>query len=173
MIKEIEKTREYLDYLEEHYNNVQKAWKEIQDKCFDLWFVRDEFYFNAMSNRIRIHDESKLSCDEFVQYRAHFFPTKKEQSDNNLNKSLFVKAWEHHQNHSTHHWGHFYHDPCDVYKGLLCIVEMICDWMAMGYKFGDNAHTYYESNKHEMTIREDDEEFMYMIFEKLYSPSLR
>ena len=41
----IQKTREYLDYLEEHYNNVQKAWKIIQDKCKDMPFIYDDFQF--------------------------------------------------------------------------------------------------------------------------------
>lgn len=29
----IEQTRSYLDYLEEHILNVQKAWKLLQEKC--------------------------------------------------------------------------------------------------------------------------------------------
>ena len=29
----IQKTREYLDYVERHYNNVQKAWAELNEKC--------------------------------------------------------------------------------------------------------------------------------------------
>lgn len=33
MIEKIKKFREYLDYIEEHYNNVQKAWALINEKC--------------------------------------------------------------------------------------------------------------------------------------------
>ena len=33
MEEEIKKTKEYLDYLQEHYDNVQKAWDIIQCKC--------------------------------------------------------------------------------------------------------------------------------------------
>ena len=29
----IAKTREYLDYFERHYDNVQKAWALINEKC--------------------------------------------------------------------------------------------------------------------------------------------
>ena len=33
MLELLAKTREYLDYVERHYNNVQKAWKELNEKC--------------------------------------------------------------------------------------------------------------------------------------------
>jgi len=38
MLERIKKTREYLDYIEEHYMNVQKAWKELQQKCKEMRF---------------------------------------------------------------------------------------------------------------------------------------
>lgn len=48
-MKKIRKTREYLDYNEEHYNNVQKDWVLIQDKCKDMRFIYDEEH--AVINR--------------------------------------------------------------------------------------------------------------------------
>ena len=35
-IEKVQKTREYLDCLEEHILNVKKAWEEIQEKCKDM-----------------------------------------------------------------------------------------------------------------------------------------
>ena len=39
MKETIKKTREYLDYIEEHYLNVQKAFKEIETKCKRMRFI--------------------------------------------------------------------------------------------------------------------------------------
>ncbi len=39
----IGKTREYLDYLEEHILNVDRAWKEIQKSCKHMKFIYDDY----------------------------------------------------------------------------------------------------------------------------------
>jgi len=35
----IKKTREYLDYLEDHIKNVEKAWEILQEKCKNKNFI--------------------------------------------------------------------------------------------------------------------------------------
>ena len=45
ILKQIEKTREYLIYIEEHVNNVDKAWKVVTYKCKDMRFIWDDFYY--------------------------------------------------------------------------------------------------------------------------------
>jgi len=40
MIEKINQKREYLDYYKEHYNNIQKAWEIIKEKCSDMSFIR-------------------------------------------------------------------------------------------------------------------------------------
>ena len=79
----IQKTREYLDYVERHYNNVQKAWAELNEKCKGKGFnwLYDDFIWNNINENIKHHDESKLSRYEFVQYRQFFYPTSYEQKD--------------------------------------------------------------------------------------------
>jgi len=68
------KTREYLDYLDEHYDNVKKAWKLVQTKCKDMIFMRDDYMFNEINSAIEWHDMSKLYEPEFSEYRIVFYP---------------------------------------------------------------------------------------------------
>ena len=48
-------------------------------------------------------------------------------------------------------------------------VHMICDWMAMGYKFGDTARQYYESHKDKINLPEIAIPFIYEIFDRIES----
>lgn len=61
MKDKIAKFREYLDYVERHYDNVQKAWSVIQEKCKDMKFIYDDSVFWSLDAAIKKHDESKLS----------------------------------------------------------------------------------------------------------------
>ena len=98
MKDEIQKTREYLDYLENHYNNVQKAWSILQDKCKHMNFIYDDFLHGTIDMEVKLHDISKLSQEEFVQYRVKFFPTKEEKDNHHCLIDLaFDRAWKHHK----------------------------------------------------------------------------
>jgi hypothetical protein len=85
MIEKINKFREYLDYIEEHYNNVQKAWKLINEKCQNknFRFISDDFVWHTIDSEVKQHDMSKLSEQEFTQYRQFFFPSKEEEKMKN------------------------------------------------------------------------------------------
>lgn len=170
-LESIQKTREYLDYIEEHILNVEKAWKILQQKCKSMRFVWDDYIFNRIDEDILEHDKSKLSKEEFVQYRVKFYPTKKE-SDGELYAAAvnddFEKAWLHHWQENDHHWENWTmyssHDP---YKEEICCVHMICDWMAMSMKFGDTPKSYYEKNKDRIHLPDWAIKFIYEIFECL------
>ena len=156
-ILEIERTREYLDYLEEHIKNVQKAWGILQEKCKDMRFIWDDSYFHEIDKEIKYHDLSKLSECEFIQYRKAFFPADGEIED----KESMASAWEHHKQNNPHHWETWTNGGGDWEKNC---VHMICDWMAMGFKFGDTAQEYYEKNKDDIIIPGYAVDFMYEIF---------
>lgn len=47
------------------------------------------------------------------------------------------------------------------------IIHMVIDWTAMGYKFGDTAQQYYESNKDKIELSDEHKMFMYEIFDRL------
>ena len=161
ILEEINKTREYLDYIEEHVLNVQKAWKEIQEKCKDMSFIWDDACYFSIDNEIKLHDLSKMSEQEFIQYRKTFFPTNEEKEKDKYDIS---KAWEHHKKHNPHHWETW---TLSNKEQVIHCVCMICDWMAMAYKFNDTAKRYYEKNKDEILIQSDMIPFMYEIFNRI------
>ena len=171
-----DKTHEYNEYIREHRNNVIKAWTEMQEKCKDEKFVYDEFWFWQIDAAVKSHDMSKYSAEEFTQYRNSFYPCDGEDVD----KKSFDNAWKHHYETNIHHWEHWYSDGkfniCDDEAPLMstnyCMiyigyVEMICDMTAMGYKFGDNALTYYEKNKEEIKILPEWIDFVESILKKM------
>lgn len=165
MKEKIKKFREYLDYVERHYDNVQKAWGEIQGKCGDLRFIYDDYVFNCIDSNVKNHDLSKLSQEEFTQYRQFFYPASNEKK----NKNLMTMAWNNHLQNNQHHWQHWtvksYGNP---YESEIYFVENIIDWMAMGYEFGDTAKDYYEKNKHEISLPKWSVDLMYKIFDRVY-----
>jgi len=158
----IVRTREYLDYLEEHILNVQRAWNEIQEKCKDMAFISDDFTFFTLDKEIKDHDLSKFSEEEFVQYRKAFYPI------NKAPKGVLDSAWEHHKNNNPHHWENWTQKTgvADIIWIPNC-VHMIVDWLAMSYKFGDSPKEYYESNTDTIKIPDFAIKFMYQIFERL------
>jgi len=167
MKDKIIKMKEYLDYIEEHYDNVQKAWKIIQDKCKDMKIIYDDYEFNMINQMIKSHDESKLNSSEFQAYRKYFYPTEYEKQYKEIHKIDFDRAWYSHWVHNPHHWQCWTKSTeCD--ETYYAIVEMIVDWMAMGMKFGDTAQDYYENNSHSIDIPEKYEDFMYEIFNRIY-----
>lgn len=170
MIETINKTREYLNYLEEHYNNVQEAWKIIQNKCNGKGklfpFLYDDFKFYILDKMIKEHDISKLSQEEFIPYRKSFFAT--ESEDKEAAGKGFEKAWQHHKKENTHHWENWTNsNNGDIYQELD-LIHNICDWMAMGIKFNDTAREFYKKNKDKIKIPEWAEKLMFEIFDCVY-----
>lgn len=168
MLEIIKKTREYIDYIEEHYLNVQKAWEIIQDKCKGMRFLQDDFVFFGLDTAVKKHDISKFTKEEFIPYRDKFFPVEGIV----VNSKSFELAWEHHKEKNDHHWQTWTELVKDettlaaTYADIY-IVHMIVDWVAMGMKFGDTAEQYYETNKDNINIPKKYEKFMYEIFEKI------
>lgn len=151
----IDKTREYLNYIEEHLKNVQLAFTEVSDACEGMQWVGDDYSWHIVRGDVMAHDLSKFSKEEFTQYRDSFFPVnglKKNDSD-------FCSAWENHKLQNSHH-----HETVQNY---LDIVHMVIDWTAMGYKFGDTAQEYYERNKDKIILSEQNIEFLNEVFDKI------
>lgn len=147
----IDKTREYLDYVEEHINNVQRAFAEIVGKCIDL---ADNKTWVSLKQDVVKHDISKLSGHEFTQYRNYFYPV-----GGNADKSEFDAAWEHHKANNSHHH--------EVVKTEADVIHMVIDWTAMAYKFGDSAQSYYKANKENINLKDWQLDLMHKIFDRL------
>jgi hypothetical protein len=158
------KFREYLDYLEEHLQYVEKAWNTIQVCCKDLRFISDDYYFNLLSAEVRKHDISKFSEHEFMQYRKVFYPTEGEP------KLSLTTAWDHHKEFNLHHWESWttqkFSDP-NIWE-IHC-AHMVIDWVAMGYKFGDTAQEFYEKNIDKILLPDKAIKLLIEIFSRLES----
>jgi hypothetical protein len=166
MIEKINKFREYLDYLEEHYNNVQKAWKLINEKCKDkgFRFMWDDYVWHLIDQDVKNHDTSKLSAEEFTQYRQFFYPVDGEKRD----EDLFNSAWEHHLLENEHHWQNWTKkEKRNPYADYFLVINIV-DWVAMGFKFGGTAELFYEKNKENIHLPEWAVEQMYKIFRCIY-----
>ena len=154
----IQKTREYLDYLEEHITNVHKAWIEVSAKC-----ARQIVGFEIqLENDVFSHDMSKLGEHEFVQYRDAFFPCDGEE------KKPLGEAWAHHKQRNPHHWERWTLGEwsTDAAWKRHC-AHMVIDWTAMGYKFGDTAEEYYKANKDKIHIPAGAAGFLCQMFAAL------
>jgi len=167
----IQKTKEYLDYIERHIDNVEKAWELIKDNCSDKGFnfLEDKTLYELIEHDVIWHDLSKLSEYEFVQYRQYFFPAPFEIKS----KNKFLTAWEHHKEYNKHHWQswikHLETTPSDISHKEVYVVTMVIDWVAMGFEFGDTAKSYYESNKDNIELPEWAITLMYKIFDCIYN----
>ena len=161
----IEKTREYLAYLERHANNVKKAWELITDKCHDLRFIYDDYVYYEISNAVFNHDISKFCEAEFTQYRNWFYPVPGEAK----NKEAFDSAWEHHKKNNLHHWEEWTKkEKYNHYADEVNCVHMVIDWVAMGFEMGDTAKQYYERNKDRIKLPKWAELLIYEIFDRIY-----
>ena len=161
-IEYIDKTREYLDYLQDHIINVSRAWIELTDKCKDMRFISDDYVYNSLCDEITDHDLSKLSAEEFVQYREAFFPV------DGKDKKPLGDAWEHHRANNPHHWENWTAEKyINPYAWEVHCVHMVCDWMAMGYKFEDTAQEYYERNTDRIKLPGYAVAFIYEIFDRI------
>lgn len=152
----IESTRAYLDYIEEHISNVAKAFAELTDAAEgkESW-VGDDCQWHTICQDVRYHDVSKLSKEEFIQYRDNFFPL----SDADKLNSGFADAWLNHKDKNHHH-----HETAETYGDL---VHMVIDWMAMSYKFGGNPRDFYLKTKPSMSLSERQHEFVCQQFDHL------
>lgn len=165
MLEKIQKFREYLDYVERHYLNVQKAWRMLNDKLKgrDFRFINDDFVWHQIDQDVKNHDASKLSAQEFTQYRQWFFPAEGEEK----NKELFLEAWTHHKMVNAHHWQNWTLTADHLYADAY-LVMMLVDWIAMSYEFGDTAKDYYEKNKAKINLPDWAVKVMYEVFDIIY-----
>ncbi len=158
----IEQFRNYLDYLEEHILNVERAWKILQDCCPDMKFIWDDYSFHTLDAEIKYHDLSKFSAEEFIQYRLAFYSCDDEEKNTPLGA-----AWEHHKEHNPHHWENWTKTKNDTEQEKHC-VHMVVDWLAMSLKFGDSPQTFYEKQKltGKIDLPEWAEDFIFEIFDR-------
>lgn len=135
-----EKVKEYEEYIKEHIQNVRNSYNDRKSKI-QLVLGLSEGDMQELENRIKNHDNSKWSNDEFDAYRRHFHSVSDKEKEDS--EEDFKKALNHHYMVNDHHPE--YWKNTDMPN--IAIAELICDWEAMGRKFGGNPLEYFEKNK--------------------------
>ena len=151
------KEHQYIRYIDKHIENVEKAFYELA-LCPYLNHIMNEYTCAKLYDQIKVHDESKYEVEEFDAYRKNFYPINKQEKEDN--KKDFDKAWEHHLKNNRHHWQSRQYDKEFTMQIQIDILENVCDWLAMGYTFGDRPYQYYEKNKDKINLPKKDREFL-------------
>lgn len=164
----IAKNREYMEYINNHIGNVNKAW-EIIDKATSKYSLNSWGQQNACNAHIIIddlikkHDASKYMREEFDGYRQKFYPVE----GGIVDEVGFNKAWEHHKDHNLHHWQSMRSIDYKHPYILEYTVEMVCDWFAMAMQFGEGHRDYYNKNKDEIELQDWQHELIETIHQAL------
>lgn len=145
----LEAREQYTDYIDSHVANVYKAWKESENSGIfsSLLDHMDQVQVSSLVKNILDHDRSKYSKEEFEAYRKNFYPIT--EGEKELNKKHFDKAWDHHYTNNLHHWQGWVDHSTGFAKPMddIYILEMMCDWIAMGYYNKNTPNQYYEQAK--------------------------
>ena len=136
--------KEYFYHVYYHRRNVWLAWEYIGDTLCELDFI-NENDMESISSLIIIHDHSKLYKDEFIPYAKKFYGPKKNDP---IVKENFKKAVKLHKMRNLHHY-----ESLKSYKGedwKYYAIELICDYIAMGWEFDSYVNDYFEKVKDEL-----------------------
>lgn len=141
----------YDEYLQEHKNNVHKAFLWLKDHYFPK-YIFDNNFINELEHATQFnHDASKISDEEYMSYDQHFYGNRSFE-----NEESFLYAWNHHLHNNPHHWQYWIlvNDDKDNGEKLLeipdiYIFEMICDWWSFSWRNNNlfEIFDWYEKGK--------------------------
>jgi hypothetical protein len=145
---------EYTSYIDQHRANVKKVWEDVKDKVLTHKnILLGDSNIARLEDNIIKHDMSKYGPEEFEGYGENFFG--KDGTDIANAEEMFDIAWNHHQKHNPHHWEYWM--LIDDNKVIVLdmpieyIIEMLCDWTAMSYKFGDTPSEFFNHRQHHIS----------------------
>lgn len=146
-------SKEYNKYLQEHKNNVAKAFYWLQTNLPEL--LKGEYDYERQITAD--HDQSKSDNDEYNAYDAYFYG-----SDQSFAvKQEFNEAWLNHIHKNPHHWQFWVLNNDDPKEGEVLIeipynylIEMICDWWSFSFKQNklDEIFNWYNEHKDYMKL---------------------
>lgn len=148
--------KSYLEHVLKHKEMVYIAWIYIADTLHSLGFI-NENDINNINNLIITHDDSKLLKDEFIPYAKRFNGPKQKDLITKDNFKIAVKL---HKERNLHHY-----ESLKEYKGnkwKQYIVELICDYIAMGWEFDNYICDYFNKVKEELKNTLPSEYYNYM-----------
>jgi len=158
--------RLYFEHYMKHTYYVVLAWKEIQDTLINQMLI-DEDEFQRINHQIVWHDSSKVSKEEWLPYARKFYSN---QGNDELVKEEFRKAVLCHKKHNLHHFETLRNYSGSDYK--CYIIEMVCDYIAMGWEFGKDIFTYYEENQSKIDLPSLYQEYLNQVLNALRQSSI-
>lgn len=170
------KEEEYLDYINTHKANVEKAWDIIKE--FDNPYIQNNLY--DLDRNIKDHDNSKYDDEEFEYYRKKYFPINDDEANEVMDKIQDI-FWLHYSK-NPHHWEYWLDEnkELDYTKHnednidntiMMAYIEMFCDWASFGLK-QDNpreVRSWYINEKPKMTLFPAEQEVLEDILEEYIS----
>lgn len=115
----IGKSREYMEYIDNHIKNVQQAFRNLffnpvrclaDAKIEGITRENWDRFIERLEEEINNHDLTKYSDMEFYDYRQKYYPTENEKyeyENNEMYRKLvderYEAAWQHHYYNNYHH----------------------------------------------------------------------
>lgn len=126
-----QRTYEHIAYVNKGANKLSKAFPEMRSE---------------LMNRAKAHDASKFQKHEYIPYVWMSWKRKKGNESFKFPEGVqdaVDKAIQHHLKSNRHHpESHSNPDKMTV----LDIAEMVCDWHAFHYEFGDDTKKWADDN---------------------------
>jgi len=156
-------SKKYDEYLKSHIDAVRTGYlwirqhideKELKETLPDMLGAENE---QKMLERIRNHDVSKYSLEEYQAYDDYFYGNDDSESKSEEVDKSFNYAWLHHIHSNPHHWQYWvliHDDHSDEQVEPLempdmDILEMICDWWSFSWRTGNlyEVFDWYDKNR--------------------------
>lgn len=136
-------SKAYDEYLEDHIENVKKAFNWMIDQgVLDFLDLNDD-EIEKYSKVIYNHDNTKYWADEYEAYDRYFYPDEYEDNPSFLQRvEEYQRAWLEHMHRNPHHWQHWVLINDNGFFTVLpmpevYVIEMICDWWSFSWKKGN------------------------------------
>jgi len=159
--------KQYFMHYFKHTYLVVLAWKGIQDILIKNNLI-NEYEFNRINELIIWHDNSKISESEWLPYARKFNPVGCQDKDKV--EIEFKQAVRHHKCNNFHHFESLKNYTGSDWK--CYIIEMICDYIAMGWEFDSYIFDYYDSNKEKIDLPTLYQEYLDEVLNLLKDPSM-
>lgn len=160
--------RAYSHHYFQHTYFVVLAWKAIQDVILENNLITEE-EFQKINQLIIWHDNSKIEKEEWIPYANRFNPNGKQ--DIGVTKQEFKEAVKLHKAKNLHHF-----ESLKTYEGpywKCYIIEMVCDYIAMGWELGTFIFEYYETHKEEINLPTNYQQFLDELLTLLKGPKTK
>ena len=148
--------KSYLGHVLDHKKMVYIAWLYVADTLYSLDFISESDMCD-INNLIMNHDDSKLQRDEFIPYARRFNGPRQK---NPIVKADFKAAVKLHKERNLHHY-----EALKSYKGWNWkhyAIELICDYIAMGWEFDNYICEYFQEVKDELKSVLSEEYYNYI-----------